>query len=438
MHRWLIPGIVWALTVGIPAGKGQAAETLTVGSGQDFSRVEEALTQAQPGDTILVHPLPDGQAYARTALLVNTPRITLRAVHPGPPVVLSGKGYDYSGRGRIPRAIVQFNPEASGCTLEGFELTGAHNQSHNGAGVRINQANGVTVRNCHIHHNDMGVMSNGNGRPDTGRDQLFTSCLIHENGNFSHPGYNHNLYLGGTGVTLRGCEVYGSLTGHNVKSRAHLTRLLACWIHDAANRELDLVDARGDTDRPGSDAIVAGCVITKDPDCPGNRSVIHFGQDGGKGHTGTLYLAHNTIQSPFISPVVDLSTPGAHVHLANNLIWDGGASQHNQVLVHRRHQASTVNGTVNAITGGWKPLEDAGSRVPLPKTTGLPFANPAVGDLRLTCAVPELTGRGRPLPAVLTDHPGFELLIYRPPQRVIPRPTRARPTLGAGTVRTEP
>jgi len=32
--------------------------------------------------------------------------------------------------------------------------------------------------------------------------------------------------------------------------------------------------------------------------------VIHFGQDGGKEHNGILWLVHNTIVTPFISPVV--------------------------------------------------------------------------------------------------------------------------------------
>jgi hypothetical protein len=49
--------------------------------------------------------------------------------------------------------------------LEGFELNGAHNATHNGAAVRINQANGVTIRDCLIHHSDMGIMSNGDGTP---------------------------------------------------------------------------------------------------------------------------------------------------------------------------------------------------------------------------------------------------------------------------------
>ena len=143
----------------------------------------------------------------------------------------------------MPRAIFQFNPEATGCRLEGFELSGAHNESHNGAGVRINQADHVTIHDCSIHDNDMGIMSNGNGSLASAVDQRIEHCAIHHNGDLARPGYNHNLYLGGTSVTLRFCEVAHSLTGHNVKSRAHYTRVEYCFVHDSANREFDLVDA---------------------------------------------------------------------------------------------------------------------------------------------------------------------------------------------------
>ena len=127
----------------------------------------------------------------------------------------------------------------------------------------------------------MGVMSNGDGTPNAAADQRIEYCEIHHNGDPAEPGQNHNLYLGGTSVTLSFCEIHSSLTGHNVKSRAHQIRVQYCFIHDSANRELDLVDS-DDTARPESHALLLGNIIVKSPQCAGNRSVIHFGQDGGK------------------------------------------------------------------------------------------------------------------------------------------------------------
>ena len=315
------------------------AATLEVGPGKQFSRIEEANAKAQAGDVILVYPRAGGQPYDKTAVFVRQKNLTFRAVAGAdkdkPFVALSGQGFDYSGEGSTPRAIFQFNPGSDNCTLEGFELSGAHNSSHNGAGVRINQANHVAVRKCSIHDNDMGIMSNGDGSLATAVDQRIEECRIFRNGDPTEPGNNHNLYLGGTSVTLRFCEVHHSLTGHNVKSRAHHTRVEYCYVHHSANREFDLVDA-AETARPQSDAVLLGNIIVKDPKCSGNRTVIHFGQDGGKPHNGTLYLAFNTIVTPFIAPVVELSTAGAKAELLGNVVASGARQAGQKVAARPR------------------------------------------------------------------------------------------------------
>ncbi len=310
-RRVAVSGLVLAAWTLLWLPSPASAATLEVGPGKPFARIEEANANAQPGDVVLVHPRQDGQPYDQTAVYVRQENLTFRAAPARGDrwVTISGKGFDYRGVGSVPRAIFQFNPGADHCTLEGFELVAAHNESHNGAGVRINQANHVTIRNCAIHGNDMGVMSNGDGSLSSAVDQRIEHCRIYRNGDAARPGYNHNLYLGGTSVTLRFSEVYASLTGQNVKSRAHRTRVEYCYIHHSANREFDLVDA-AETARSESDAVLLGNIIAKDPQCKGNGAVIHFGQDGGEEHNGTLYLAFNTIVTHFISPVIDLSAPG--------------------------------------------------------------------------------------------------------------------------------
>lgn len=365
LRRFRLIGIVWLtmaalLLAGSLLSRPSRAETLEVGPGKRFSRIEEANAQARPGDVILVHPRTGGEPYERTAVYVRQARLTFRAVQAEGSrwVKIDGSGFDYSGRGSTPRALFQFNAGTDDCVLEGFELSGAHNDSHNGAGVRINQANNVIVRHCSIHHNDMGIMSNGDGSQERGLSQLIEFCEIHHNGDPADPGFNHNLYLGGTSVTLRACEVHSSLTGHNVKSRAHHNRIEYCYVHDSANREFDLVDA-ADTARPDSHAVLLGNVIVKDPNCGGNRSVIHFGQDGGKEHDGTLHLAFNTIFTPFISPVVDLSAPKAKAQLTGNVVWDGGRRQNGQKLIAARAGASlsSASGKHNRLGGLFAGLE---------------------------------------------------------------------------------
>jgi hypothetical protein len=322
---------------------------------------------------IVVQPKPEHQAYGKVAVSVDKPRITIRSAVPaGARVALSGRGFNFSGRGSVPRAIVQFNKNAGGGLLEGFELFGAHNESHNGAGVRINQADNVTVRDCEIHDNDMGLMSNGDGTLESAMNQRIEHCAIHHNGDRSEPGYNHNLYLGGTSVTLTNCEVYASLTGHNVKSRAHKIEVRDCYIHDSANREFDLVDA-SETAFPDSDAVLGGNKIVKAADCPGNRAVINFGQDGGKARNGTLRLENNVIRTPFLAPVIQLSAPQARVMLNQNIIENSGSQKSRQTLIEAGASTApdAVQGRDNKISSSF--ASPALVALKLEHTT---FANP--------------------------------------------------------------
>lgn len=418
------------------------AATLEVGPGRRFSRIDEANAAAQAGDEIVVFPRADGRPYEREAIFVRQPRLTIRAAT-GERVVISGQGFDYSGQGGTPRAIVQFNAGTDDCLLEGFDLADAHNASHNGAGVRINQADRVRIRNCVIHGNDMGIMSNGDGTARRGVDQRIEHCLIHGNGAAADPGYNHNLYLGGASVTLRFCEVHSSLTGHNVKSRAHHTRVEYCYVHGAANREFDLVDA-GDTARPGSHATLVGNTIVKRLDCPGNRTVIHFGQDGGLEHDGTLFMAFNTVVTPFLGPVVELSAAKARARLVGNFVSDGGHHQAQQTVAAVRNGASLheVTGDHNWWSGDFAASARElrwGEANHFERLAGEACAAPGTGDYRPTAAAARLLAIAPPDPLEIPPVTGMadtESLTplawqYRHPADKAPRVDGPRRMLGA-------
>ena len=421
-----------------------AAAELAVGPGKRFARIADANAKARPGDVILVYPRKDNRPYEKERIYVRRKNLTFRGVPAAGQrrVRISGKGFDYTGRGSTPRAIFQFNRGTDNCTLEGFELFDAHNFSHNGAGVRINQANNVTIRNCSIHNNDMGIMSNGDGTPKAAVNQRIERCEIHHNGTFKHPGYNHNLYLGGTSATLRFCEVHSSLTGHNVKSRAHHTRVEYCYIHHSSNREFDLVDA-ADTARPESHAVLIGNIIVKDPKCRGNRAVIHFGADGRKQHDGTIYLVHNTIVTPFITPVVTLSTSKAKARLVGNIITDGGVNQRGQTIAMVRNGANAANvtGTHNWFGRNFTIVRGTGMDMKANAFgKGAPpvFADAKKHDYRLAdrslrafaaglsaskIKLPSVPGRTESEPPLAWQ--------YRHPAEGEKRPTEAKATVGA-------
>ena len=290
------------------------ATTLDVGPGKAFARIEDAVKSAVEGDNIVIYPSPDH--YSNTAIRLQK-RLTIRGAGPKP-VAIDGSGFDYSGSGSVPRAIFQVEPSASGSKIVNLDLSGAHNGSYNGAGVRIQAANDVTISDCVIHDNDMGIMSNGKeGDSKAGSNQTIEYCLIERNGNVKDPGYNHNLYLGGTSVHVSHCEIRNSTTGHNVKSRAHYILIDYCWIHDAANREIDLPEG-WDTERRNSNAVLIANQIVKDPNCSGNCGVLHFGQEKGT-RNGSLYLFRNTFVTPFSSPVVLVSSSNSTIVAMTNV-----------------------------------------------------------------------------------------------------------------------
>ncbi len=313
---FLAPGR--ANTRSAAAGEGRK---LSVGVGQEYATIQEAYDVAQPGDSIDVYPLPNSELYRNVAILIRKPKITIRAIHArGKGIIIDGKDVNYSGEGNTPRAIFQFDPEADGCRLEGFALKNAHNSSHNGAGVRINAANNVTVTGCEISGCDMGIMSNG--KPGEAAGQRIVNCRIERNGCVDEPGYSHNLYLGGESATIFNCSISQSLAGHNLKSRARFNWIEACLISCSTNRELDVVDDGELTGRPGADTVVIGCTIVKDESCAGNRGVINFGQDNVGTRAGTLYLINCTISTPFTTLPVIISSLAANAYVANCLFFD--------------------------------------------------------------------------------------------------------------------
>lgn len=368
---------------------------LAVGDGKPFARIEDALSAAKSGDSIEVYPSRAG--YTGAAIMVRKSHVAIRGMGEKR-IVIDGAGFVYSGEGRVPRAIVQFDPEANGCSISHFELRNAHNASFNGSGVRINHANDVTVSDCDIHDNDMGIMSNGvEGDPTAGSNQLITHCLIHRNGSLKDPGYNHNLYLGGTSVTVEFCDIYGSLTGHNLKSRAHYILVRYCKIHDAANRECDFVEA-WDTERANSNAVLIGNVIAKDPQCSGNRMTIHFGREKGL-RNGTLFLVNNTILTPFFSPVVGLDSPQAALFLTNNVIVN--AQESHPILVEASSGAliQSVSGSNNWISKGYD-LSQTGVKPGWSGGGSVLEQNRSVGgSLGKPVRVNALDGEGRPFDA---------------------------------------
>ncbi len=413
------------------------SSTLNVGPGKIYSRIEQAYSAAAAGDTILVYPKTSNAAYDSVAVYLAKQKLLIRGMDASGRVTLLGTGYDYSGSGSIPRAMFQFNPGADSCIVENFDISGCRNASYNGAAIRINQVNNITVRNCEIHGNDMGLMSNGSLAANTAANQLIENCVVHDNGATADPGYNHNFYMGGTSVVIRGCNIYSATTGHDVKSRAHITIVEGCYVHDCQNREFDLVDDSGNTTAVGSHALLAGCVIVKANNATGNKTVIHFGQDGGFDHTGTLYVVQCTIVTPYVSPVADLSAPGAGVSFTNTIVTDPSGSASGQVLVNARNGALMSNAAGHYLwvshgfpmpAGGVFDHVTTGASGVSPK-----FVNATSGDYGLADSAGGIVDAGQAYASISLPQQisGRQLVAFRLPIGFFNRTFVGAPDIGA-------
>lgn len=420
------------------------ATILEVGANKNYKRIEDAYNFAHPGDTIRIHCLPGGNSYEKVAIGVNMANIRIVGVPDaeGHLPRIDGKGFDYSGEGKVPRAVFQFNAQADHCRVSHLEIFGAHNDSHNGAAIRINEANHTSIMDCDIHGNDMGIMSNGDFSKMSGAEQRIERSHIHHNGDMTEPGFNHNLYLGGTSAFVMGCEIDHSLTGHNFKSRAHWNHLEGCYIHESANRECDLVDDPKTTLNINSHSIILNCILMKGKEIKGNRDVIHFGQDGNNAHNGTLFLIQNTICTPYISPVVTLTTRGSNLQVYNNIVYDGGEFQNGQVFVAVSGGASLsdVRGSNNWFSAGFTLGNEVTITDTLQGAKGmkLPFRAIEKGDFSLPADSP-LKGAGQMWSKVVLPNAknpmmleGIESLMqFTLDRSELVRDKVARPTIGA-------
>ncbi|MEI8572276.1 right-handed parallel beta-helix repeat-containing protein [Methylomonas sp. LW13] len=124
--------------------------------------------------------------------------------------------------------------------VENIELSGASAPALNGAGIRF-EGTHLTLRNCHFHHNQMGILTGVN--PDS--DILIENSEFNDN-TVDYPRYGklgHNIYIGNIRrFTLQNSYIHDASTGHNVKSRARENYILYNRITDERNGSSYLVD----------------------------------------------------------------------------------------------------------------------------------------------------------------------------------------------------
>jgi hypothetical protein len=292
-----------ALVVFLSAGRAWCAgPVLQVGPGHELKAPSAAAKIARDGDTIEI----EAGLYAGDAAVWTQNGLTIRAV--GGRAHLRADGVHVEGKGL-------WVIKGTGTTIEGIEFSGARVPHRNGAGIRL-EGRGLTVRNCHFHDNENGIL--------TGED--LQSDVVVEHSEFARngagDGASHNLYIGTVrSFTLRYSYSHHALVGHNVKSRAIKNYILY-------NRIADEQDGRASyaIDLPnGGLSFVMGNLIQQGPQND-NRTIVAYGAEGYRNLLNELYFVSNTLvnDDPKGGRFLVIQPGADSVRLINNLFAGPG------------------------------------------------------------------------------------------------------------------
>ena len=346
--------------------------------------------------------------------------------------------------------------------IQNLKLTGANrkNRFYNMAGVPQNYGNfsagiyavrvhDLTVENCEITGNGLGVFTNtkGDSPGEYSANVIIRRNLLYLNGNPDRY-TEHNLYVQARRALYEGNFIGQAYGGSSLKDRSsgpviRYNKILA------SARALDLVETEEEVyknlqpDPLYPYAWVYGNIFINDSAAPAGFSVnlVHWGFDNTieRGHNGTLFFYHNTVISkvaqkafwyvvPFQIGRDDMAPAGATVEAASNVFWQQADTEWRFLS-----QAGTLKFTgTNYVPTGWYPT------------------NPTLkADVRkeraslLTGKDPKLAADGTPRPgSPVLDQPdqgpsftppgaiGENLLVqhqYKDGVGIVPRPASAKP-----------
>ena len=286
-----------AVTLGATAmPAGAETKILTVGSSGDFqyrtisAAVAVADADSNPSNYYDIQVAPG--TYANDFSVVTRPMtIEVDPRRTGSPVLLEANVPLPNQKG----IILTF----ASLTVDGLTFKGAmidNSLGGNGAGIRDqNTAAGATliVRNSVFTNNQEGILT-GN---DTGETIAVTNSKFENNGNPDPRYFQHALYVNHAGrLTVTGSLFCGQLIGHDIKSRALVTRIENNQIYDGEGYAAVGCRAGSSSfaiDIPeGGSAVISGNRIFQGPATQNNKMVA-YGEEGLSFANNGLTVSNN-------------------------------------------------------------------------------------------------------------------------------------------------
>ncbi|KIG16543.1 Endo-1,4-beta-xylanase A precursor [Enhygromyxa salina] len=256
-----------------------SAATLQVGPDKTYQTVNAAIAAAQPGDVIEI----DEGMYVNDISTINTNDLTIRGM---------GAGAHLHATQLLPnkKGIFAINVGVGPITVENIEFSGAAispNDGDNGAGIRA-QGTELTVRGCHFHDNQNGILSGGSPN----------ALMTIEHSEFGYngnpgSGQEHNVYISGDTAMLVFAYNYShhSFSGHTLKTRAKENHVLYNRIMDEGDGSSSYI-----IDVPqGGPTYIIGNLLHQGPNAENKGTVISYKREGQTNDDLRLYLAHNTL-----------------------------------------------------------------------------------------------------------------------------------------------
>ena len=295
---------------------------LTVGTGQQYTKLSAAIAASHDGDVIKVK----AGTYSNDSAIIRT-KITIEGV--GGQVNLVSTA-TIANR----KAILVTNNDV---TLNNINFSGAKVADGNGAGIRY-QAGNLTINNCYFHDNQEGLLAADNA----------SGSITVNNSEFAHngtgDGKTHNLYVGKIAkLTINNSYFHDAVAGHEIKSRAATSTIQNSRIFEGpagtASYSVDLPN--------GGKAVLNNNIIEQGPKSQ-NPAIIHFGGEGTPYAGSTLTISHNTIINDLdrgISRAL-LNNTSAVPNFTGNTLWGLTSAQ-------------IATGPVNASGTTWPALRPA-------------------------------------------------------------------------------
>lgn len=320
-----------------------APRTLLVGPTRALTTPSAAAAVARDGDTVLI----DAGTYSGDVATWTQDDLTLRGV--GGRAHLRADGQDAQGK-----AIWVIAGDRT--TVDRIELSGASVPDRNGAGIR-QEGTDLTVTRSWFHDNENGILTGAD--PDS--DVVITRSRFFDNG--FGDGYSHNLYVGAVrSLTVTGSWFGGADTGHEIKSRAARTTIVANHITDADSTASYSVDLPN-----GGLALVAGNVVVQGPRSE-NPALVSYGAEGLTNPSRTLWVVNNTFVNRRTSGTFVALAGGSRARLRNNLLVGPGELTGSPAQA-RANRRTGLSSFVDAAAEDFRltassPAVDRGVRVP--------------------------------------------------------------------------